>query len=252
MAPFLASWSVLCLGAMLSFAFKIRSTPISALYRPWGSHLPIEDKKLISPVFGGLLPIAGSLGLVAIGGFVPAGLLLGWDSWQFARVALMISLTVFSTWLIAEWLAAVLAPTPLIQSTSFTIISLIFISGLALTVVPHDLLEIRQPASYAPIWRLPPAGWFVGISGVIPSPSVSTFWMPLIGTLVTLYAGIRFVRTLELEDIQITTAQKHPAFRKGWLRKWTRPRSDSIMARYVDKPERLAKHVAEHRESLAA
>ncbi|MEC8555928.1 MAG: hypothetical protein VXZ82_13045 [Planctomycetota bacterium] len=249
-APVLAGWCLLSVAGTIGAALSIRQHPISVRFRPWGTSLPIPDCRLIRPVGGILAKIASAAVVLAIGAFVFPAFMLDWSAWMVGRVALMVLATILTSWLLADWLAAYLPPTPMIQAVAVVLLIVSCVVPIGFAVTTRDVLEVRQLQSYEALWVLPPAGWYVGLAGLWPGNWLREYLFPTIGLAITFLAWRRLARSLELEDVQLITGQYQPAFRRGWLRSWARPNKDGEMAEAADRPERLRELVAEHREVL--
>ncbi|MEM7477511.1 MAG: hypothetical protein AAF483_21200 [Planctomycetota bacterium] len=248
MAPVLAGWTILCTAGLLANALRIRQSAISLRYRPWATNLPVSDVRLISPIQTGVGLLACAfffMGLAAFG--IPAWV-ENWGFGQCLRVVVMVVLTTASAWLLSDLLAAYLPLSTMLQSVTLAVVVLAFIAGVGFAVVPRHVLEVRAFSSFEAIWVLPPAGWYVGILGYWPNDWGRSFGRPFLGVVLTTLAGWHLLRTLELRDIQMTTGIYQSAFRKGWLRSWSRPNRVSGFADAAMDSEKACRSLREMRE----
>ena len=179
-APLMASWCILGVGAVLANAMRLRQNVIGLQYRPWASHLPLPDERLISPFLNGLCVVAGGFLLLGLGAFGLAGYLSNWEVATSFRIGAVVILTAFTAWLLSEWLARFLVQSPMVEASCITVSLLIMLLGMVLAGFPRQaMLELRQFESYNAIWLLPPAGWYVGISGFLPDTPIHSLILPL-------------------------------------------------------------------------
>ncbi|MFN3192330.1 MAG: hypothetical protein ACE361_17600 [Aureliella sp.] len=225
--PVIAGWCIFCWVGLLSAIYQIRNTTIALKYQPYAAHLPLDDRTLISPWSNALGGLSVALLSVACGALIPVAV-WGDITWpQAVGLSAMVLLSVLFVWLLAEWIASYVPVTPLVASILITTSILLFLFGVVVGAVPRTVIEIRQAQSFGPIWILPPAGWLVGISGLLDVPELNLYGLPFFAviTMALLYRHVR--TTMQLEDIRITNGQRQPALRHGWVRAWKKPQPRS-------------------------
>ncbi|MFK7735781.1 MAG: hypothetical protein AB8B50_07130 [Pirellulaceae bacterium] len=235
---------------VLIMVFRLRQSPITARYQPWAATLPIPDSRLISPVLGGFLATQALYGLFCLGAFFPVFWFNDLDlSTAFGLVAFT-ALTATFAWLLAEFFCRIIPPTPLVNSVLVTVAILVFLTAIGLGVTPRSVIEIRYAGSFAPIWALPPGGWFVGVTGLDGLPASNGQFLPLLALVLMIAIGLQIRSSFQLEDIQLTSGIRHNAFRVGWVRQWERPRSDGDFAPFIDDLQAARQLFTERRKRL--
>lgn len=244
----LAAWCIVSMLGSLAVATLMRTKPVSSKFAPWGVNLPLADAKLIRPASHYFQYLC-----ICIPGFVSIGAISWADNWAWQQTlgsCVMIALTSVTGWLLAEAMACLLPNSPLVRFCSFlTIILGALVVGVGCTIHEGALYEeLAKPQLYETTLRLPPGGWLLALSGHIPLDAEHLFILPTLLVGLTFICWFVYRQSLELEDIQVGGDQRIRAFRKMWVRSWTRPRPQGILKRFEEAPREATPSVQARRE----
>ena len=246
----LGGWSVLSFLAVLAVALRIRHRPVGEAYLPWGANLPVEDRMLIGPKDNFFI-YCGCLGIISCTAFVVCAFAANWPILQTLSTLLMVALTCLGGWVMSEALACLLTSTPLVQISTGTTIAIGFILVFAACTVKDKAIlnELQNLSLYESIWRLPPGGWLISLTGQLPFSYERNVILPSMFVLLLIGCFWVYQKTLELEDIQFGGGQRLVAFRKFWVRSWSVPQPKGILRRYTENPSGALPHITKHRRS---
>lgn len=221
----LAGWSALAIFCALAFALRSRYRPVRYFYANWALCLPLADRSFIAPVLQGFWVIALSYSIMSGGMLVALGLLVDLSMGQIVATFLAIVLATWLTWLLSEVMACFMPLTPLLVSTAMFAIGAggIVVFSACMIRDPDINAFLARPEIYGPFWNLPPAGWFVGWTGLLPYTFQRNVLFPCLGLSLIAWCTWFLRRTFEYTDIYLSESNQNSAIRKGWLREWKRP-----------------------------
>lgn len=241
-------WTILTLLAVLAVALRMRNFPIAHRYHPWGVNLPISDARLIGAKFN-LFFYSFVVGIPSLVAFGVTAYAMQWELSRVVAALMMICLTMIVGWLMSEVAACLMPRTPLVHLATALTVGLGSILVFASCTIREQWLraELAKPELYENIWRLPPGGWLLALSGVLPFSMEHSIVLPSLLIGLFLVCVRIFWRTLELQDIQIGGDLRVHAYRRLWVRSWVAPRPIGILRRYANDPQRALSKIQDWR-----